>query len=115
MTGTRTLPRPVALDNTPFFRLTSSSGAVLVPCLALWAPLPVPASLVPWLAEGVEDEREGLRGPVCVAVSGWVLQAELCKCKGPVVASSLAHLEGWWGGLGGRRRWAGADGDGVGV
>lgn len=90
----------LATGLTPFFRLTSSSGAVLVPCLALWAPLAVPASLVPWLARRGGGRARGLRGPVCVAVSGWVLQAELCKCKGPVVASSLAHLEGWWGAWG---------------
>lgn len=103
----------LATGLAPFFRLTSSSGAVLVPCLALWAPLAVPASLVPWLARRGGGRARGLRGPVCVAVSGWVLQAELCKCKGPVVASSLAHLEGWWGAWG-SRRWAGADGDGGG-
>lgn len=49
---------------------------------------------------------------MCVAIiSGRMLQAELHKSEGPVVAKSLAHLEGWRGAWG-SWRWAGADGDG---
>lgn len=49
---------------------------------------------------------------MCVAIiSGRTLQAELRKYEGPVVAKSLAHLEGWRGAWG-SWRWAGADGDG---
>ena len=38
---------------------------------------------------------------MCVAIiSGRTLQAELRKYEGPVVAKSLAHLEGWRGAWG---------------
>ena len=48
-----------------FSELTSFSGAVLGPCLALQAPLTVPASWRPGQQGGVEEEREAYVG-LCV-------------------------------------------------
>lgn len=70
-----------------------------MPCLALWAPLASACQLGALAGEeGVEGRARDTRGPVCVAVSGWVLQAELCQsarsCGG---LGPFGRLVGAWG------------------